>query len=413
MSYFVRITPTSARRQRLSGALYAFDLSREQLIERIVDPYERGEPITLNGRTLQADDITSVEITEIGPDGVGATPLAQLRHLWTSGNRRQVGSWIANNAEPVSDEFITRRPAQSAASLGKAPRDIAGAASDGDESPSSGAPPGTHATPPASGRPAGDATPRWLMAFIGALAVVTGLVTLTSAPAAAKGAAISAVLAITILHRHVWRWPPVRWAGAVVLTLALAGGVIGHALAARRSGSRSNEGAAQRNTATTVPGTGQVAGGNVNYRVSNTTRGTPFANHIDARPCDELVHRLHVYNPGPGDLTKVRVAMGLNAITPYRKWVSTAVVHTRDGLTDQVGYEATVRISAARTQSYVRGSTALENSVGRVIATSAAGRLSDAITATANGIDIGPLGHGVSEYVLMRSRVDCSPPKYK
>jgi hypothetical protein len=108
MTLFVRITPRSPR-QRADGALYAFDISEEELIERVIAPYDHGEVITLSGRSLPGDDVSSIEITEI-TDAVLGNPLNQLRSLWTTGSRRQTGDWIARHAPSVTDRYVKARP---------------------------------------------------------------------------------------------------------------------------------------------------------------------------------------------------------------------------------------------------------------------------------------------------------------
>jgi hypothetical protein len=108
MALFVRITPRSPR-ARADGALYAFDMTEDELIQRVIDPYDRGEIITLSGRSLLADDVWSIEITEI-TDQVLGNRLNQLRSLWTTGSRRQTGDWIARYAPSVTDRYVKGPP---------------------------------------------------------------------------------------------------------------------------------------------------------------------------------------------------------------------------------------------------------------------------------------------------------------
>lgn len=268
------------------------------------------------------------------------------------------------------------------------------------------------------------ALPRWLLAAYGVSAVFATVGGIFAYPWLA-GAAISGTLAAAFAHRRVWGWPPdpIGWTVVAVATLAGAAGAI--ALSQTRywphsapdpngPSARQSSTATAPMTATTAPiGNGQIDGGNHNYAVSNTTDGAPFRNTARAEPCDVLTYRLKVYNPGPDPVTHVAIAMSLNTITPYRKWVSTAVAHTPDGINGMVAFQSKVRISAARTQRYMPGTTALMNSAGHVVATSANGQLSDAITATARGIDIGRVDRGVTMFVLMRSKVACDAPSYK
>jgi predicted nucleotide-binding protein len=53
VSYHVRVVPAKATDQ-LSGALYAYDLTREAVIERFVAPYQGGQPIVHGDRALES-----------------------------------------------------------------------------------------------------------------------------------------------------------------------------------------------------------------------------------------------------------------------------------------------------------------------------------------------------------------------
>ena len=75
-------------------------------------------------------------------------------------------------------------------------------------------------------------------------------------------------------------------------------------------------------------GSGQVAGGNANLRVSDATRRTPFARRLTANPCDVLTYRLLLSNPGPRPLSHVRIAASINIVTPYRHVIPTITVYT-------------------------------------------------------------------------------------
>jgi predicted nucleotide-binding protein len=57
------IWPSSPAQQKL-GEVYALNIDEEQLRERILEPYERGTPLTWAGRTLPAGDFGKVTITQ-------------------------------------------------------------------------------------------------------------------------------------------------------------------------------------------------------------------------------------------------------------------------------------------------------------------------------------------------------------
>ena len=85
------------------------DLSREELLRRVVEPYDKGQPITINGKTMQVDSIERVKITTTDQDSTYFRSIVQqnlrARGFATSG---AIKSHIANNVgKDVTDEFIT------------------------------------------------------------------------------------------------------------------------------------------------------------------------------------------------------------------------------------------------------------------------------------------------------------------
>lgn len=108
MTFFVRITPRSPR-ERLDGALYAFDLSEAELLERVVQPYRDRSAITLDGRTLPADGVSQLDIIELG-DTIGSVSLEELRERWAAGRRRQIGDWLVTHAPSVTDRYVRGAP---------------------------------------------------------------------------------------------------------------------------------------------------------------------------------------------------------------------------------------------------------------------------------------------------------------
>ena len=63
MPYHVMIWPQSPRQQTLRE-LYGFNLDENTLQARFIDPYERAEPITWHGRTLEGGDVATLQVTE-------------------------------------------------------------------------------------------------------------------------------------------------------------------------------------------------------------------------------------------------------------------------------------------------------------------------------------------------------------
>jgi hypothetical protein len=57
------IWPKSSHQKALKE-LYAFNLDEEILRSRFIDPYERAEPITWQGRTLDGGDVTTLQVSD-------------------------------------------------------------------------------------------------------------------------------------------------------------------------------------------------------------------------------------------------------------------------------------------------------------------------------------------------------------
>ena len=68
MTYFhVRITPKSEPSQ----TDVELDISLEELMERFVRPYERGQPIVIAGRTVSSKDVRRIQLNESEQDSTG------------------------------------------------------------------------------------------------------------------------------------------------------------------------------------------------------------------------------------------------------------------------------------------------------------------------------------------------------
>ena len=98
---------TSAEEVRL-------DYTLEELQHRIIDPYRRGQPLTVNGKTIAPNEIERVTITkseDLSSDvrrNLQMTP--QARALATT---KAIDKYLANSAENVTDEFIDGPPGNS------------------------------------------------------------------------------------------------------------------------------------------------------------------------------------------------------------------------------------------------------------------------------------------------------------
>src|SRR5687767_1493978 len=115
MYYHVRITQKSNQ----SHDETKLDLSEEQLRERFIDPYERGESIIINGKTIPPDDLDRIRITASEHDS--GQLIAQARARDAASSVVVIGGpsieWeAADLARDVTDELIRDAPGHRAAS---------------------------------------------------------------------------------------------------------------------------------------------------------------------------------------------------------------------------------------------------------------------------------------------------------
>jgi len=109
MYFHVRITQKSNKRHDETK----LDLSEEQLIERVIKPYESDEPIIINGKTISGNDIERIRITQSNEKS--EILIQQVRYERTTSSVMVVGGmsieWLAaDKAKNVTDEYITHPP---------------------------------------------------------------------------------------------------------------------------------------------------------------------------------------------------------------------------------------------------------------------------------------------------------------
>ena len=113
MTYFhVRITPKSEP----SETEVELDISLEELMERFVRPYERGQPIVIAGRTVSSEDIRRIQLNESEQDStiLNATMMrqeeAQQSYSFVDQHGRLRPEMLADNGRDVTSRFITGEP---------------------------------------------------------------------------------------------------------------------------------------------------------------------------------------------------------------------------------------------------------------------------------------------------------------
>src|SRR5678815_917522 len=109
MFYHVRLTQHSNR----SHDEVKLDLTEEQLRERFVEPYERGEPIIVNGKTIPPGDIERILIGRSKESS--ASLIARVRYEDMNSSVVVIGGssyeWrAANLADDITDDIIKGPP---------------------------------------------------------------------------------------------------------------------------------------------------------------------------------------------------------------------------------------------------------------------------------------------------------------
>ena len=107
--YHVRITPASSP----SREEVRVDLSRDELMERFVIPYLKGNTLVISGRSLPSNEIQRIRISKSDQDSKRLGEATRAERRSSPGN--SIGSpsieWVvASGAEEVTDEFITAPP---------------------------------------------------------------------------------------------------------------------------------------------------------------------------------------------------------------------------------------------------------------------------------------------------------------
>ena len=106
--YHVRITSESDR----DDDIVKLDFSKEELEERVLGPYRKGSPITIQGRTISVDEIERIRINRTEQDSQHLRPSIQAEraHSGIFVGSQPIEWEIADKGEDVTDDFITGPP---------------------------------------------------------------------------------------------------------------------------------------------------------------------------------------------------------------------------------------------------------------------------------------------------------------
>ena len=112
--YHVRITKKSNR----SWDEIWLDLHSEELETRIIDPYRRGQPITINGQSIAIDDIEQIRINETETDSSNLRPEVEQERRSSNVFTDIPTDWyIAAKGKDVTNILITTPPGSESMSV--------------------------------------------------------------------------------------------------------------------------------------------------------------------------------------------------------------------------------------------------------------------------------------------------------
>lgn len=109
MFYHVRITQKSIR----VHDEVKLDLSKERLFSQFIEPYEKGDPIIINGKTVIPEDLERIRITEADKDSSQILPIVE--HERRQSSVVVIGGlsdeWeVADKGRDITDELINGPP---------------------------------------------------------------------------------------------------------------------------------------------------------------------------------------------------------------------------------------------------------------------------------------------------------------
>jgi hypothetical protein len=268
MRFFVRVVIVSG--DEGSRTLYAFDLSEEDLRGSVIEPFQRGSRVVLGETSVGAADIREITISEVRRH-VRGVPLGFLRRSWLAGHTERSGDWIAQHAATVTDRFLGD-PASSSEMQPEAQK-----MSEPDR-----------AEPPKA---------------IAAALVVVGLcsiiATLLAAPGWVGGATIAAVISVLVLHRKIWRWPPVVVPSVAAVVAVAIGGLLGAIIAPDRTSTQPQGFNAAAAASSAIIGSGSLVSPfqlKTSFLAYDTAWGKTWRSRLTADSTDPLKLELRLQN---------------------------------------------------------------------------------------------------------------------
>jgi len=153
-------------------------------------------------------------------------------------------------------------------------------------------------------------------------------------------------------------------------------------------------------------GEGQIERGDF-YRIKNETKNVDFSDPASAGPCEMLVYKARLHNPGPGMVKSVNVKVNLPSGASTQN-VSTITVTAQNSFPTTATDTATLNLSQSLKVNYVGGSSQLLDQNGNVI------RGIGDVT-SGSGVNIGDIDVSLNEkrFVQFKAKTDCAKPPCK
>lgn len=116
MYYHIRITQKS---NKIIDEL-KLDLSEEKLLNQFITPYENGENIIVNGKTIRPDDIERVKINKTELSSSKLIPFVRAKRSRNVGGIPLTDEWyVTKEGEDVTDDLIKGEPGYKKKKLGE------------------------------------------------------------------------------------------------------------------------------------------------------------------------------------------------------------------------------------------------------------------------------------------------------
>ncbi|HEX5798251.1 MAG TPA: hypothetical protein VFX79_02750 [Candidatus Saccharimonadales bacterium] len=149
-----------------------------------------------------------------------------------------------------------------------------------------------------------------------------------------------------------------------------------------------------------------IEGGDIYYG-KNLTKNTSLGDPISAEPCDTILYKVRIHNPGPTETLKnvtVQATFGTEAVA---KNVSIVTVRASNAQPTNTSDTATVNISSPQKLTYISGSSELLDHNSNFIK-----NISD--VTEGSGVHIGDIGVSINQkrFVQFKAKINCpqKPP---